>query len=122
MNFLKMDEIRFVKYHLSFIHQTHHSQNSSFSSCCLIVTPEKEGFNSKTTTKINMATFKALCIVVMLVICSIFAGGVNAKFIDYGVIGKGDPSHCSGRACLPKPSHPYDRGCEKETECRGGRI
>ncbi|KAF3451799.1 hypothetical protein FNV43_RR07895 [Rhamnella rubrinervis] len=66
-----------------------------------------------------MATFKALCMAVMLVTCSIIAGGANARGIDYGVIVKGDPNHCSGVQCIPQNHQPYNRGCEKETECRG---
>lgn len=68
-----------------------------------------------------MATCKTLCMVALLVF-SIFVVGANAANIDYGAMHKGDSPRCTqgAKGCLPPKNGPYNRGCEKEEECRGG--
>ncbi|KAL3742231.1 hypothetical protein ACJRO7_017679 [Eucalyptus globulus] len=62
----------------------------------------------------------ALCIIAV-VICSFAAYDVlvNERPISYGGMDK-DRAPCKGANCLPDPSNPYQRGCEKADDCRGG--
>ncbi|CAL8999823.1 unnamed protein product [Prunus brigantina] len=60
-----------------------------------------------------------ICIVALLV-CSICTETTNAKDISYGTISRDQPFGCRGQQCMPRPSNSYNRGCEKEKECRGG--
>ncbi|KAI5323016.1 hypothetical protein L3X38_032088 [Prunus dulcis] len=58
-----------------------------------------------------------LCIVALLV-CSICSETTNAKDIGYGTMRRDQPFGCRGQRCMPPPSNSYNRGCEKEKECR----
>lgn len=47
----------------------------------------------------------------------------EAKEIGYGAIGQGGNPGCSPvhpELCKTEPGNPYKRGCEEESQCRGG--
>ncbi|KAL6144371.1 hypothetical protein ACLB2K_055065 [Fragaria x ananassa] len=68
-----------------------------------------------------MAMSKAfsVCIIALLV-CSLCIDTTNAGELGYGALRHDQPS-CRGKnPCMPPPSNTYNRGCEKENDCRGG--
>ena len=72
----------------------------------------------------DMAMHKALVIcIATLLFCSVFLiEAANSTPINYGPISKGDPSCNNTSGCtLPPPSNPYNRGCSKIKQCRGGQ-
>ncbi|KAI6704115.1 hypothetical protein NL676_013251 [Syzygium grande] len=46
---------------------------------------------------------------------------VDAGTVGYGDIRQGDDQNCTdSEHCLPPPSNPYNHGCVRFDECRGG--
>ncbi|KAE8688716.1 hypothetical protein F3Y22_tig00110956pilonHSYRG00064 [Hibiscus syriacus] len=59
-----------------------------------------------------------ICAMVASSLLSESARGQGGVPIKYPPIGRGDPPECKGGSCLPPPSNPPSRGCEKATRCR----
>ncbi|KAB2004579.1 hypothetical protein E1A91_D11G214600v1 [Gossypium mustelinum] len=71
----------------------------------------------------NITLTRAFCVVVLMLLASVWARDVPGKYIDYGQIRGSSPS-CGGdlKTCLPqKPAaNRYDRPCNHDNHCRDG--
>ncbi|KAL6140574.1 hypothetical protein ACLB2K_058873 [Fragaria x ananassa] len=69
----------------------------------------------------TMSKAFSVCIIALLV-CSLCIDMTNARELGYGALRDDQPS-CRGKnPCMSPPSNTYNRGCEKENDCRGGQI
>jgi hypothetical protein len=74
---------------------------------------------------IDMAMSKGmvLCLCVIM-LCGLFVKDTNATVISNGAMVKNRAAPCSRlhpQDCVTPPANEYQRGCEKEERCRGGK-
>lgn len=139
VHFLRMDDSYIYLTHIIntrafYFRQTHHSpflshfpDNIIFPHYKVLIVRKEDlilrKHPEKHLKKKKMASSKAAFCMVALLVCSIFVGGANCNEISYGALTHGNTPHCTrlaNKGCLPPPSNTYNRGCEKEENCRGG--
>merc|ERR1712226_840636 len=82
-----------------------------------------ETVTSFPTMAMSKAIILSLC---MFMLFGLLTSYTDAKEVGYGAIGNGNPIPCSKKGASQKncqagaPANPWNRGCNKITECRHG--